>query len=182
MRNAASLEIYDYWNELRGSRDAPSRSDIDPMQVRSILPDLFMLKDEGGSVLRFGLTGTRLYNLFQRELGGSDFDCIWHVDVAGYACDIARGVMEHRLPVIFELQGKATDEGGVPTSMEMVLLPLNHEHSSRRLLGCISCEPARGDFSRPLSPLAIVRSNLLHPFQPRKPDGPLANYAPTISK
>lgn len=182
MRNAASLEIYAYWNELRQDRDAPFRSDIDPMQVRSVLPDLFMLKHEGGSELRFGLTGTRLYNLFQTELGGTDFHRIWHADVAGYASNIASGVMEHKLPVIFELQGKTID-GFEIQSMEMVLLPLADEkNSSYRLLGCIGCEPARSDFCFPIRPLTIKSSNLIHPFRPQKRATQTTVYAPAISK
>lgn len=83
MKNAKSLELYHYWNNLRGSRAAPLRNHVDPMAIRSILPDLFTLKNESsGSDPIFSLTGTRLYNLFQRELRGTAFTSLWKKDAA----------------------------------------------------------------------------------------------------
>ncbi|NTJ42424.1 PAS domain-containing protein [Agrobacterium larrymoorei] len=181
MKNAASFEIYAYWNRLRHNRSAPSRAEIDPGKIRSILPDLFILKANDAGIA-FGLTGTRLYNLFRAELRGSQFEDIWNDRVGGYANDIAKGVMTHQLPVIFEIEGETAD-GLELVALEMVLLPLAAEQSGQgSLLGCISCEPARNDFAQPLAALTITRSGLLEPPKRRSKSYVPQAGAQTMSK
>lgn len=162
MKNATSLELYHYWNNLRGSRTAPLRNHVDPMAIRSILPDLFTLKNESSdSDPIFSLTGTRLYNLFQRELRGTAFASLWERDAAAFATKIVFGVQEHGLPVVFDIAGGYADD--LPDiSLEMLLLPLDEDDGGRRrIIGCLGSEPAISDFSRPLDHLRLMRSRLL---------------------
>lgn len=162
MKNAKSLELYHYWNNLRGPRAAPLRNHVDPMAIRSILPDLFTLKNEhSGSDPIFSLTGTRLYNLFQRELRGTAFTSLWKKDAAAFPVKIVLGIQQHGLPVVFDIAGNDAD-GLVDIEFEMLLLPLDEDDGGRRrILGCLSSEPAINDFSRPLDHLTLMRSRLL---------------------
>lgn len=161
MKTNASLEIYSYWNDLRGNRAAPLRSEIDPSHIRHVLPDLFVLTDTGEDAPVFRLTGTRLYNLFGCELRDTAFSMIWQPDAAHYACRIAHGVMQHERPVIFDLWAES-ESGHAAQEFEMLLLPLEAEpHFPPRLLGALVSDPPLADFGQPFKPLALTRSQLL---------------------
>ena len=43
MKHAASRELYAYWQEKRGARPAPERTDIEPGAIRAVLADAFIL-------------------------------------------------------------------------------------------------------------------------------------------
>ncbi|URK87942.1 PAS domain-containing protein [Rhizobium sp. RCAM05350] len=66
MRSKTAIEIYAYWDELRGHREVPSRSQIEPAHIRNILADLFILEKTPRGDIRFRLAGTRICALFAR--------------------------------------------------------------------------------------------------------------------
>ncbi|WP_254622303.1 PAS domain-containing protein, partial [Stenotrophomonas sp. GbtcB23] len=80
MRNQVSQIIFDYWTDLKGDRGAPLRTEIDPTALRHLLPHLFIATVglEGYPVFR--LAGTRICDLFGRELRGAGFAEIWLED------------------------------------------------------------------------------------------------------
>ncbi|MBN7808062.1 PAS domain-containing protein [Agrobacterium rosae] len=161
MKTNASLEIYSYWNEIRGDRPAPLRGEIDPSQIRHVLPDLFVLTDLGDDAPVFRLTGTRLYNLFCRELRDTPFSMMWQPEAAYEACRIANGVFQHERPVIFDLWSESVS-GHTAQEFEMLLLPLEAEtHFPSRLLGALVSDPPLADFGQPFKPLELTRSRLL---------------------
>jgi len=43
LKLAPSLELYAYWDALRGARGAPERNDIEPGAIRGVLADTFIL-------------------------------------------------------------------------------------------------------------------------------------------
>lgn len=161
MKNTASIEIYDYWNALRGDRTAPLRNEIQPNRLRHLLPDLFILSEYSDTSPVFRLTGTRLYNLFGRELRDTQFSDLWNAGTAQYASRIAHGVMQHELPVLFDIAADSVN-GYPATHFEMLLLPLKTEdHFPTRLLGALIPDRKVAEFSDPLQPLVLNRSRLL---------------------
>lgn len=161
MKCTASMEIYSYWNRLRGSRAAPLRNEIDPAMLRHLLPDLFILTGNPGSSPVFRLTGTRLYNLFGKELRDAPFSNLWTPDKAAYPTSIANGVMQHELPVLLNLEGFSA-LGRSANHYEMLLLPLrSNEASEGRVLGALIPEKATDIYSEPLGWLSLQRSRLL---------------------
>ncbi|WP_082453398.1 PAS domain-containing protein [Rhizobium sp. Leaf262] len=161
MKTNASLEIYAYWDELRGERAAPLRSEIEPGHIRHVLPDLFVLTDVGDEAPIFRLTGTRLYNLFKRELSETPFSMIWRSGDAEDACRIANGVLLHERPVIFDIWAESAS-GHAAQEFEMLLLPLEAEpHFPPRLLGALISDPPLADFGQAFKPLTLIRSRLI---------------------
>ncbi len=55
MKSMAGLDIYAYWDDLRGKRSAPRREDIDPTKLKHHLGDLFILTDKGENTPYFRL-------------------------------------------------------------------------------------------------------------------------------
>ena len=43
MKHESIRQLFDYWNERRGTREAPERSDIEPGAIRRALADTFIL-------------------------------------------------------------------------------------------------------------------------------------------
>jgi hypothetical protein len=64
MKHAASRELYAYWQEKRGTRPAPERTEIEPGAIRGVLADAFILALDRGSGHPIRLAGTRLCALF----------------------------------------------------------------------------------------------------------------------
>src|SRR5262249_6853762 len=77
MKHAASRELYAYWQEKRGVRPAPERSDIEPGAIRAVLPDAFILALDRGAGHPIRLAGTRMCALFGRDIKGEPFLDLW---------------------------------------------------------------------------------------------------------
>ena len=77
MKHAASRELYAYWQEKRGTRPAPERTEIEPGAIRGVLADAFILALDRGSGHPIRLAGTRLCALFGREIKGESFLDLW---------------------------------------------------------------------------------------------------------
>lgn len=135
MNLTASMELFTYWNDLRGDTPAPVRQNIEPEKIRHLLPDLFILSDKGELPPVFRLTGTRLYYVFGRELHATPFASLWAPDNAGAMVSITKTVMQREVPVILTIKG-ITQEETQELHYEMLLLPLRSTPASEpRLLG-----------------------------------------------
>ncbi len=78
MKHGSTRALYNYWMRLRKDRPAPERRDIEPADIRQILPDVYILEYESNSVSRFRLAGTRVCALYGRELKGENICTMWH--------------------------------------------------------------------------------------------------------
>ena len=59
----------DYWREKRGGRLAPTRGDIDPVDIAPLLPRVMLVDVSGDPVdFRFRLAGTGLFKIHGAEL------------------------------------------------------------------------------------------------------------------
>ena len=77
MKHAASRELYAYWQEKRGSRPAPERTEIEPGAIRGVLADAFILSLDRTARHPIRLAGTRMCALFGREIKGESFLDLW---------------------------------------------------------------------------------------------------------
>jgi len=136
MRSKTTIEIYAYWDELRGHRDVPARGQIEPADIRHILPDLFILEKTPRGEIRFRLAGTRICALFARELRGSRFDALWLGEQTARLERIAGDVMAQKAPVVLTAAAIAGTADRLPT--ELVLLPLKSPDGSvDRIIGAL---------------------------------------------
>ncbi|PZP50266.1 MAG: PAS domain-containing protein [Agrobacterium fabrum] len=161
MKSMAGLDIYAYWDELRGKRPVPRREDIDPAKLKTHLGDLFILTDKGENTPFFRLAGTRLCDLFGRELRDRPFSELWQPTNATFPCRVARGILQHQLPVVFDVEAE-DDFGAAPMAFEMLLLPLHTDpDAAPRLLGALLPERPRHEFASPIHSLSMKSSRLL---------------------
>ncbi|OCJ68966.1 PAS domain-containing protein [Agrobacterium tumefaciens] len=161
MKSMAGLEIYAYWDTLRGNKPAPRREDFDPTKLKHHLGDLFILVDKGERTPFFRLAGTHLCDLFGRELRDSPFSDLWPAASATFPCRVARGILQHQLPVVYDIEAE-DDHGAAPLAFEMLLLPLSSDnYTAPRLLGALLPERPRHEFAAPISCLVMKSSRLL---------------------
>ncbi|MBO0132324.1 MULTISPECIES: PAS domain-containing protein [Agrobacterium] len=161
MKSMAGLDIYNYWDELRGNRPAPRREDIDPARLKHHLGDLFILTEKGEEAPFFRLAGTRICDLFGRELRDRPFSELWPAAKAVFPCRVARGILQHQLPVVFDVEAE-DDFGAAPLAFEMLLLPLRtDEGAAPRLLGALLPAHPRHEFATPINCLWMKSSRLL---------------------
>jgi hypothetical protein len=124
MKHAASRELYAYWQEKRGTRPAPERTDIEPGAIRGVLADAFILALDRNSGHPIRLAGTRICALFGREVKGESFLDLW--------ASTNRLTMEGLLSILFDectgtvAGATAQNENGESVELELLLLPLSN--------------------------------------------------------
>ena len=124
MQQRTSHILYNYWNEVRGTRLAPRRFDIEPSHISSILAETFILERVDNHTYSFRLAGTRICEQFGMEFRGRNF-----IDLAG---EDGRAAMQQDFATItdqgaaglFELE--ARDRENKPVHFEALALPLLH--------------------------------------------------------
>jgi hypothetical protein len=134
MKQRTSQVLFSYWNEVRGDRVAPRRFEIEPSRIAGILPETFILECGEPGAYRFRLAGTRICELFGRELRGTSLLDLFEDDDRTtlerlLACSLEQA------PVVV-LGFDAVTGSGSSARFEAVLLPLLHtQQTVTRLLG-----------------------------------------------
>src|SRR5262245_3725099 len=66
------IQLYDYWNKLRGKRFAPSLREVDPREISRLLPWVWLVDvvDDGDDFL-FRLGGEKIIEYVGRRLSGA---------------------------------------------------------------------------------------------------------------
>jgi hypothetical protein len=136
MKQASTRALFTYWDEQRGPRPAPERSDIEPGDIRHILGDTFMLAQDFADEIRFRLAGTRICALFTREIKGEAFNSFWNEQSCKEIDELLAAVTDENVGVVAGLTGRAAD--GAEIELEMLLLPLTQSGQARtRALGSL---------------------------------------------
>lgn len=136
MRLRSSQILYSYWNDVRADRLAPQRFEIEPSSMAAILSETAILELEPHQGCRFRLAGTRISELFGRELRGVDLVSMWsaedQVTVKGALTTLAgQGGC-----IVLAFTGTNEDRHAV--ALEGLLLPLvHHDGEIRRILATI---------------------------------------------
>ncbi len=128
------MELYAYWNQLRGKRSAPERNDVDPGAIRGVLADTFVLDFDASRGFPFRIAGSRANALFLKELRGLSFLDLWRDADREEVDSVLHCVADEAQA--FLIGAEAGPPGLDPVGVEIVLLPLRHHgltHS--RVLG-----------------------------------------------
>lgn len=132
--------MFQYWDRLRGSRSAPQRAEIEPVEIKSLLADTFILERDGRGEAIFRLAGTRLCATYGRELKGYSFPLLWTQRDQRIVSRHAYSVFHNNAVVVIGFDGVCAN--GKIAEFEMLLLPLHGgtggQKGSPRLLGVIA--------------------------------------------
>lgn len=169
MKQAATRMLFSYWDGLRGERAAPERGEIEPGEIRGVLPDAFVLELGRDRRADVRLGGTRLCALLGGELRGRSFESLWSDDAILDVRRSLRIVVEDAAGVVAGVVGTTPD--GARLDLEMLLLPLRHRgRPHTRILGAMAPThvPAWLGFEA-LSALSLVSLRVLWPTTPAEP-------------
>jgi hypothetical protein len=137
MRQAATQELYSYWNHLRGARLSPERDEIDPTAIRHILADTMILEVDEMRRFPVRISGTRLNALFLDEQKGGSFVDLFAPEDRSAASLMISSVIDGARPVVAGLT--AEPDGERAASLELLLLPLRHHGKTHaRVLGMLT--------------------------------------------
>ncbi len=125
--------LIDTWRSHREGRRLPARTDLSPIDLGPLLPQIFMLGCEDGEEI-FRLSGGLIADLYGRDLRGSTFNALWSGfgrPLAANALAQARGAAA---PVVITVDAHAA--GGESIGVELCLAPLTGpDGAANRTLG-----------------------------------------------
>lgn len=160
MIHRSILDLFTYWNLVRGYHFGPLRSEIEPGPIRHLLTDLFILERERPAPA-FRLAGTRLCAAFGRELRSEALTLLFAEQDRATIARVATGIMEHTCPVLLDLS--ADSRSGRSVGMTMLLLPVRSSPGRYdRLLGALVADSQPVWLGAdPVATLTITRSRIL---------------------
>ncbi len=139
MQRAATKTLFSYWNELRGSRSAPERKNVDPTKIRQALSNTFILEANDQQDFSFRLAGSHLCSTYCRELKGRSFESLWNNRDRDALRTLIKAVTEDHAVALVTFEG--TSQSANKMNFETILLPLRHNGSSiTRILGAMSAD------------------------------------------
>lgn len=170
MQRASTKILFDYWNQLRGSRSAPERKDVDPTRIRQALGSTFILESNEGEDFSFRLAGSHLCSAYCRELKGRPFSRLWHDKDRDAVGTLIRAVTEDFAVALVTFE--ATTSSNSKLSFETILMPLRHNGSStsRILGGMTAVEEPYWFGAQPIMEQRITGLRLIWPDDLSTPD------------
>ena len=137
MQHSSTRTLFNYWNELRGSRSAPERKNVDPTKIRHALSNTFILQATAEDDFAFRLAGSHLCSAYCRELKGRPFENLWSNRDQDAIRTLIKAVTEDHAAALITFEGISQSNNKM--AFETILLPLRHNGcSTNRILGAMS--------------------------------------------
>jgi hypothetical protein len=103
-------ELFDYWLCAAGRRLMPARSDLDPLKIPRLLPDIGLIEVQGAvDEARFRLAGTRLHHVYGQEITGKPAREVFAGEQAAYWHRVHESLVAKGAPLSGAVKGPAKD-------------------------------------------------------------------------
>ncbi len=133
-----------YWEEKRGNRLVPARSDIAPKGLEGALSNAFILERISTGLARFRISGSHLNDLIGLDVRGMPLSAVFDPAARDMLADAIAAVFDEPSAIRFEVSSKG-GFGRKSLSGSMILLPLRSDLGEvSRVLGAVSMEGAIG--------------------------------------
>jgi hypothetical protein len=164
MRHQTTLQLFAYWNGVRGERIAPRRFEIEPSRIAPLLPETFILERVEPASYRFRLAGTRICEQFGVELRGSDLMQGWTAEDRAQLERAMATAAQQGGVVLVDMLARA-EEASRSARFEMMILPLMHLHpTADRFVGSwCAIEPPSWLGAEPLVGRTITACDVIWP-------------------
>lgn len=155
---AAIAQVEAYWEAIRGARQLPKRSDIDPRGIEQALENAFILERIAPGIARLRIAGSHLNDLMGMEVRG--------MPLTAFFAPGSRASVADLLEVVFQTPAIGTmsifsPEGPDRTRLDgrMILLPLKSDLGDvSRVLGCFV---TRGQMALPPRRFEVASKEIL---------------------
>lgn len=121
-------QVYAYWQQKRGARALPARSDIEPAELRAVLPHLMMVDVEAGPRFRYRLFGTAVVEAFGSDPTGKYIDEVMVGAYKAFLLGLYNDILTSKKPVY-----STSIYGGTRDKMlwtQRLMLPLSSDGTS----------------------------------------------------
>ncbi|MDJ0945490.1 MAG: PAS domain-containing protein [Kiloniellales bacterium] len=100
LRHPTNQAAFAYWDRIRAGRAMPARADLDPSDIRTILPCVFLLDVARDPLdFRYRLIGTKMASHLNRDLTGTWMSEIPHQRPPSRIWSACARVVETRTPL-----------------------------------------------------------------------------------
>ncbi len=141
--DASLRRLYEYWLAKKQDRIAPARGDIDPGELREILPSLFLVEAVGSPArYRYRLVGTEVVKQFGEEITGRFMDQVDLDHVAGRVQAEYDEAATKREPIVS--RWNYSKDGGRHVEYERLILPLSADGRVIDMFLCGATGKGRG--------------------------------------
>jgi hypothetical protein len=163
-----------YWGELAAAGEVPARADFDPMAMRAMLDQVFMLGRAAPGEFRFRLAGAMVGQLHGRELRAHLVLPLWADDDRLQVKTAMESVLRRGEPIVITTEGHA---GPFTTSLEILMAPLaGPDGSVDRIVGLYQpLTPIARLQERPIDQLSVAR--IVKAFDPSDEAAPRLRLA-----
>jgi len=94
-------QLHDYWQSKRRGRDIPDRADIDPAEIKSLLPNILISEvSDPPFRIRYRLVGGRIIQVTGMDFTGRYLDELLPSDAENRWHDYYREARDHRVPIL----------------------------------------------------------------------------------
>ena len=133
----------DYWEQRRGARAMPRRRNIDPAELRQVLPHVQITEViDGGARFRYRLVGTAIVEAFGAEFTGKYVDELVSGERDSFVHACYRAVCAARRPAF--VRSKYITTKNVDLTANRVLAPLSEDGVEvNQIPGALTFEFAR---------------------------------------
>lgn len=123
------LRLHDYWEAKRDGRPFPARADIDPLELRELLPNIFIIEVLAEAPhFRYRLSGSKVDEIHGQNLTGKSPRDIKTPEVATMVEDQYRAALADRRPRCDHVKLLARDD--TYWHYERLILPLSDDGQS----------------------------------------------------
>lgn len=134
MKHKTTQALFDYWNAIRAGRPAPLRSEIQPGDIRRLLPHVFILERQDERTYRFRLAGTGLCSIYGMEFRGHNLLAMWQDECHASLRQALAEVTGNANVAVVEYTAATNHHR--EASFEMSMLPLAQDNGAiTRVLG-----------------------------------------------
>ena len=137
-------QVEAYWHALRGNRQMPKRSEIDPRGIEDALESTFIVERIAPGVARLRIAGSALSDMMGMEVRGMPITSFFMPDARRGISDAIEEVFQR--PAICNMRLTSPSEGNNPrVTGRMILLPLKSDLGDvSRVLGCLVAPGEKG--------------------------------------
>ena len=133
LRSTINRQALEYWIKIRGSQAMPSRADLDPIDIRQILPNVVLLDVASDPVdFRYRLIGTKIVSQLNNDHTGKWMSEIPHQKPPSTIWSSCETVVTQKLPMTTEIPYTGRNKDFAVS--EDILMPLSADGVSVNML------------------------------------------------
>lgn len=126
LRSTINRQALEYWIKIRGSRPMPSRADLDPLDIRKILPNVVLLDVTSDPLdFRYRLIGTKIVSQLNNDHTGKWMSELPHQKPPSTIWSSCETVVNEKLPMTTQIPYEGRNKDFAVS--EDIVMPLSSD-------------------------------------------------------